>query len=155
MINRIKALFSENSVVASSPDVAELHAAAAALLVEAASMDGHFDDNERQSILDLIKSHFSLNDAESEMLVEQATEAIGKSGQLYNFTRVVKDRYDGGERIQIIEMLWEVAFADGNVDQFEANLISRVAGLLYVSDRDRGEARKRVMTRLGIGKASV
>jgi uncharacterized tellurite resistance protein B-like protein len=151
MINRIKALFSDNSLAVGVPEENELHAAAAALLVEAASMDGDFDKNERQSILALIKSHFSLSDAESEVLVEQAAEVVGQSGQLYNFTRVVKDRYDGNQRIQIIEMLWEVAFADGNVDQFESNLISRVAGLLYVSDRDRGDARKRVMTRLGIG----
>ena len=51
----------------------------------------------------------------------------------------------------MIEMLWEVAFADGSVDYFEANLISRIAGLIYVNDRDRGESRKRVMARLGIG----
>jgi uncharacterized tellurite resistance protein B-like protein len=49
----------------------------------------------------------------------------------------------------MIEMLWEVAFADGNVDYYESNLISRIAGLIYVNDIDRGEAKKRVMARLG------
>ncbi|HJO87881.1 MAG TPA: TerB family tellurite resistance protein [Rhodospirillales bacterium] len=51
----------------------------------------------------------------------------------------------------MIEMLWEVAYADGNVDHFEANLISRIAGLIYVNDRGRGDAKKRVIARLGIG----
>jgi uncharacterized tellurite resistance protein B-like protein len=64
---------------------------------------------------------------------------------------VIKDRYETKQRIEMIEMLWEVAFADGSVDYFEANLISRIAGLIYVNDRDRGESRKRVMARLGIG----
>ena len=50
----------------------------------------------------------------------------------------------------MIEMLWEVAFADGKADHYEKNLISRVAGLIFVSDKDRGEARKRVLARLGI-----
>jgi uncharacterized tellurite resistance protein B-like protein len=51
----------------------------------------------------------------------------------------------------MIEMLWEVAFSDGREDAFEKNLIQRVAGLIFVSDKDRGLARKRVMARLGIG----
>ena len=54
------------------------------------------------------------------------------------------------ERVKIIEMLWEVAYADGVVHHYEANLIRRINGLLYVSDRDSGAARKRVAARLGI-----
>ena len=69
---------------------------------------------------------------------------------MYAFTRVIKNRFDEAERIEMIEMLWEVAFADGHADEFEHNLIQRVAGLIYVSDRDRGITRKRVMARLGI-----
>ena len=55
----------------------------------------------------------------------------------------------------MIEMLWEVAFADGRLDHFESNLIRRVGGLIFVSDRDRGDARKRVMARLGITQGAV
>ena len=151
MINRIKALFAEGAAKAGPPEKDELQAAAAALLVEAASMDGDFDEDERASITQLMKSHFELNDDESQTLIEEAEIVIQESGQLYNFTRVIKDRYEAEQRIEMIEMLWEVAYADGNVDHFEANLISRVAGLIYVNDRDRGDARKRVIARLGIG----
>ncbi len=150
MINRIKALFAEGAAKAGLPEKDELQAAAAALLVEAACMDGHFDEDERQSILALMQSHFDLNAEESETLIIEAEEVIEESGHLYAFTRVIKDRYEAEQRIEMIEMLWEVAFADGNVDHFEANLISRIAGLIYVNDRDRGDARKRVMARLGI-----
>tara|TARA_B100000315_G_C14581911_1_gene590903 strand:- start:1067 stop:1528 length:462 start_codon:yes stop_codon:yes gene_type:complete len=151
MINRIKALFTEGAAKAGPPEKDELQAAAAALLVEAACMDGHFDDDERASITSLMKSQFELNDEETETLIEEAEIVIQESGELYAFTRVIKDRYEPEQRIEMIEMLWEVAYADGNVDHFEANLISRIAGLIYVNDRDRGDARKRVSARLGIG----
>ena len=55
----------------------------------------------------------------------------------------------------MIEMLWQVAFADGNVDMYESNLIRRVAGLIFVSDVERGRAKKRVQARLGIPERSV
>ena len=152
MFDRIKALFesaetSDNQEMVSSD---ELQLAAAALLVEAASVDGDFDTLERQSIHTIMETHFNLSVGETKTLVELAELAVEKSGQLFGFTRVVKDRYEDGDRIKMIEMLWEVAFADRTVDHYESNLISRIAGLIFVSDRDRGEARKRVMTRLGI-----
>ena len=150
MLNRIKTLFKENSVKVAEPNIDELQAAAAALLVEAACMDGKFDDQERKSILILLEQHFNLNDDESSTLLVEAEKLIENAGDLYTFTRVIKDKYEPKQRITLIEMLWEVAFADGNVDYYEANLISRVAGLIFVNDFDRGEARKRVMARLGI-----
>ena len=150
MLNRIKTLFKENSVKVAEPNIDELQAAAAALLVEAACMDGKFDDQERKSILILLEQHFNLNDEESSTLLVEAEKLIENAGDLYTFTRVIKDKYEPKQRIALIEMLWEVAFADGNVDYYEANLISRVAGLIFVNDFDRGEARKRVMARLGI-----
>ena len=150
MLNRIKTLFKENSVKVAEPNIDELQAAAAALLVEAACMDGKFDDQERKSILILLEQHFNLNDDESSTLLVEAEKLIENAGDLFTFTRVIKDKYEPKQRITLIEMLWEVAFADGNVDYYEANLISRVAGLIFVNDFDRGEARKRVMARLGI-----
>ena len=150
MKNRIKILFSGNRQEPCLNPHEELQTAAASLLVEAACMDGNFDNEERESILLLLKNHFNLNDKESETLVSEAHSAVKKSGQLYAFTRVVKETYNYEQRIRLIEMLWEVAFADGRLDYFESNLISRVAGLIYVSDRDRGEARKRIMANLGI-----
>lgn len=152
MLNRIKALFEKEIVPEYEPLKREgqLKLATAALLVESAHIDGAFEDSERISISSLLKKRFGLSDAECVTLIEEADQAVQGTGQLYSFTRVVKDRFDEGERIEMIEMLWEVVFADGNIDHFEANLIQRVAGLIFVSDRDRGLARKRVMARLGI-----
>ena len=128
----------------------KLQLAAAALLVESAHMDGAFDGDERFSIEALLKSRFKLSNEECSTLIEEADRAVRETSQLYAFTRVIKDHFDEEERVDMIEMLWEVAFADDHADDFEHNLIQRVAGLIYVSDRDRGAARKRVMARLGI-----
>ena len=149
MINRIKLLFSNNVQDDASSEIGKLEAASAALLVEAACMDGHFDEEERKKIISLMEANFDLNSDESETLVNETQSVLEQTGDLYTFTRVIKDRFDPQERIQMIEMLWEVAFADGNVDYYESNLISRIAGLIYVNDIDRGEAKKRVMARLG------
>jgi uncharacterized tellurite resistance protein B-like protein len=149
MINRIKLLFSNNVQEAEGSEIGKLEAASAALLVEAACMDGHIDEQEREKIISLMQANFGLNNEESETLVEETQSVLEQTGDLYTFTRVIKDRFDQQERIQMIEMLWEVAFADGNVDYYESNLISRIAGLIYVNDIDRGEAKKRVMARLG------
>lgn len=125
----------------------ELQLATAALLVEAACMDGHFDDQERRTIASLLETRFGLDGADVEALIEDGRRAA-ETSQLYAFTRIAKDRFSEEERIQMIEMLWEVAYADGILHDYEANLVRRVAGLIYVTDRDSGEARKRVRLRL-------
>ena len=149
MINRILALFEGGPTGwLSKPD--ELQLAAAALMVEAAFMDGNFDAREHAEIARLLEERFALSPDEAEALISKATEAVRQTGQLYGFTHVLKDLFGPEERIRMIEMLWEVAFADGQVDHFESNLIRRIGGLLYVSDRDRGLAKQRVMARLGL-----
>ncbi len=159
MINRIKALLAgggqSKSLEKKEEPETEPRLAAAALLVEQAKVDGDFDDRERRRIFDLLADRFALNQEETETLIRAADEAVDQSSQLYAFTRLIKDHYTPEQRIGMIEMLWEVAYADGRVDHFEANLMRRVGGLIHVSDRDRGEARKRVIARLGITETPV
>jgi uncharacterized tellurite resistance protein B-like protein len=124
--------------------------AATALLVEAAVLDGEFGDNERRTIARLLGERFGVDAGEAERVIEEAGEAARQSSQLYAFTRVIKDRFDAAERVRMIEMLWEVVYADGKLHDYEASLVRRVAGLLYVPDHDSGAARKRALQRLGI-----
>ena len=156
MINRFKQLFAADAAAEPLADRdQELQLAASALLVEQACSDGDFDADERANIAAILKSEFDLNEDETRTMIEEAEQAVEETGQLYGFTRVIKDRYTPEERIGMIEMLWQVAFADGNVDMYESNLIRRVAGLIYVSDIERGRAKKRVQARLGINEGSV
>lgn len=152
MLNRIRALFAEPeaSQTASRRDIDEKHLAAAALLVEAARMDSHFDDAEAAAIERLLGDRFQLTADEVATLIKEAKDSQAETNQLVHFTQTVKDRFDHDERIEMIEMLWEVAYADGELHDYEANLLRRIGGLLYVSDRERGDARKRVIDRLGL-----
>lgn len=157
MINRIKSLAtalsaSGGSGGSSSVDAGEetKHLAAAVLMVEAATMDGSFDDSEANAISRIAQRHFGLNEEEAASLLEAAREAQEDANHLMRFTKAVKEGFPIEERVKIIEMLWEVVYADGVVHHYEANLIRRINGLLYVSDRDSGAARKRVAARLGM-----
>jgi len=131
-------------------DENELRLATAALLVEAAVMDGSFDDDERRVIETILQDRFALGEQEVQDLVASAEKTVDDSSQLYAFTRIIKDRVPHEERTEIIGMLWEVAYADGELHDYEANLVRRVSGLINVPDRESGAARKQAMQRLGL-----
>jgi uncharacterized tellurite resistance protein B-like protein len=123
--------------------------AAAAVMVEAARMDDHFDAAERDAIRRILRERFDLAPAATDILLDAGERASDSSAQLFRFTHILVTRLTPDQRIPIIEMLWEVAYADGTLTAEEDALIRRIAGLLYVSDRDRGLARQRVLHRLG------
>ena len=148
MIDILKAFFSGEAETVPGHD--PLQVAAAALLAEAATLDGTVDAAEEDTLRRLLRDHFDLDAAAAEALAEAGTEAAAESNELYTFTRTIKDRFDYDDRLKMIEMLWEMAYADGELHDFEASLVRRVAGLLYVHDRDSGTARKTVVSRLGL-----
>ncbi len=158
MLNRIKSIF---AAMDSAPDSGGAKAvagqgfgrkelAACALMVEAAAQDGVIDAKEEEAIRGIAERSFGFKAEEIELLVAEATKAQDEANHLIRFTRTIKDTFDEDERVELIEMLWEVAYADGVLHDYEANLLRRVGGLIYVSDRARGEARKRVLARLGL-----
>lgn len=156
MMKRLKALLSGAPAETTEAGRAEkLHLATAALLMEAACMDGHIDDAETETVITVLTEHFGLGREEATELTEAGRSEVSGSNELYGFTRIIKDSFDHDERIKMIEMLWRVAYADGHLHEYEANLLRRVAGLIYVSDRDRGEARKRVLEQLDLNGMNV
>jgi len=153
MIARIKAMIMGGDDAAEPGD--DVEAAAVALLVEAAVMDGDFDDAERRNIARLLQERFGIAAAAAGELLAAGEQAVKNSSQLYAFTRVIKDNFNADQRVQMIEMLWEVAYADGELHDFEASLVRRVGGLIHVPDRDGGAARKRVLARLGLNSGDA
>ena len=111
--------------------------AVAALLVHSMTIDGATSDVERAKVKDLLTRRFGITGADLDLLVEDATEAENDAVDLYRFTSVLKRQMSEEERIEVIENLWEIAFADGVSTEFEENLVWRVAELLGVSARDR------------------
>jgi uncharacterized tellurite resistance protein B-like protein len=126
----------------------ELQTAVAVLLVEAARRDDTFDTVERTAIERLLAQKFALSPEATRQLLAQAEATADRTSQLHPFTRLAVERMDPQQRIRLIEMLWEVAYADGILDPEEDALVRRIAGLVYVSDSDRVAARQRVLQRL-------
>ena len=152
MINRLKNFLDHLAKDAdneASHPFAEKEMAAAALMIEAASLDGGIGAAELETILRLVVERFEMNPEEADLLFAEAQKVHANSNQLVKFTKAVKDHYDEDGRIELIEMLWEVVYADGVLHEYESNLMRRIGGLIYVSDRDRGLAAQRVRQRLG------
>lgn len=129
-------------------DERQLRICVAALLVEAARMDDRFDDAERQAIQRILGERYGLSPWETAELLGAAEHAVDQSAQLFRFTDAVVQRVPVEDRVRILEMLWEVALADGVLNPEEDQLLRRIAGLIHVSDRDRALARQRVLQRL-------
>lgn len=127
-----------------------LQVAVGALLVEAARRDDVFNADEQDAIKRLLAERFNLSEASTLELFDAAEDASARAGQLFGFTSKVVKEMDEAERIHVIEMLWEVAYADGVLDAHEDAVIRRVAGLVYVSDFERGAARRRVLEKLNL-----
>jgi len=118
--------------------------AAAALLVHAAAIDGEVLPSERDKLHAVIKQHFALDDAATDELIEKATAAEHESVDLYHFTALLNRVLDEPGRARIVEMMWEIVYADGRRDELEDNLLWRAADLLGVSARERIELRRRI-----------
>jgi len=127
----------------------ELRLASGALLITAGTIDGDFDAEERRKVKALLQKQFDLEPNEVRRLFEDAAARERDAVDLYRFTSVLCRELDQDGRKRIIEMLWEVVMADGVVDEFESNLVWRVAELIGVSTRDRVQLRKMVEARLG------
>jgi len=123
--------------------------ALAVLLIEVArSSDNRVGDREESVIERTLTRRFELRRDEVVRLIEAAEQGAIQATDLFHFTQVVVDQFREEERIGVIEMLWEVAYSDGVLTGDEDTLIRRVAGLIYVPDWERGEAKLRVRERL-------
>ena len=101
--------------------------AAAALLVHAAAIDGEMPEVARDKLHAVIKQRFELDDAATDELIAEATEAEQQAIDLYHFTARLNRSLDEAGRARIVEMLWQIVYADGVVTEFEDNLVWRAA----------------------------
>ena len=133
--------------VASNQSDEESHVVAiASLLLMAADMDGSEGDAELQVIHGLLAREFP--EQSSDVWLEKARKALQQRHDLVGFTKTLKDQFAPEERMQIMEMIWEVVLADGVVDPMEDMLVRKLAGLLYITDQERGVARQNVLERV-------
>jgi uncharacterized tellurite resistance protein B-like protein len=121
--------------------------AATALLVHVVSLDGEPTEVEKRKLHSLIESSFKLDPGTADRLIASATKVEGEAVDLYHFTSVIMRSVNEEGRLRIIEMMWELVYADGQVSEFEDNVVWRAADLLGVSSRDRIDLKHRVAER--------
>ncbi len=127
--------------------------AATALLVHVVSLDGEPSDIEKRKLHNLIESRFGLDRGTADQLIASATLVEGEAVDLYHFTSVIVRSVNEEGRLRIVEMMWELVYVDGQVSEFEDNVVWRAADLLGVSSRDRIDLKHRVAERRLAGTA--
>src|SRR6201997_5542120 len=125
--------------------------AATALLIHVISLDGEPSEREKRKLHSLIEIHFGLDPGSADKLIASATLVEGEAVDLYHFTSVIMREVNEAGRLKIVEMMWELVYADGAVSEFEDNVVWRAADLLAVSSRDRIELKHRVAARRSAG----
>ena len=117
------------------------------LMIEAAYTDGKVDAGELNKIKLSLINIFSEDPKEVDLFLEKAEANKNNSKSLHHYTSFINKNFDDKKKILIIEALWEIVLSDGEIHDFESNLIRRLAGLLYISDVDSGNARKRALNK--------
>lgn len=148
MLSQLKKLFTKEAEPIAALD--EKTTAIAALMIEAALSDETYCETEKEMVVSVLKRHFDMTDTEVNDVIAEAEKAHANSDQILYFTRTVKETVEFDDRVHIVEMLWEIVYADGVLSDYEASLLRRICGLIYVDDVESGKARKRVLARLGI-----
>ncbi|WGL16379.1 TerB family tellurite resistance protein [Microbulbifer bruguierae] len=117
----------------------------AALLAEIATADHKVDERETVALKNLLQAHYQLDSASAQELVERALAERQEATSLYEFTQTVNSNFSERDKYLLVKQMWQVAYADGEIDAFEEHLIRRVADLIYLPHglftRARAEAR--------------
>ena len=113
-----------------------------ALLVHAASIDENYSDHEKELVKEFIKSY--LKEENSDEILKKAEEIEKNSNQLLNYTNIIKQNSLEIKK-DIIEHLWKVLISDNAVDQYESNLMRRICGLIYFSDKECAEIKLKLL----------
>jgi len=119
------------------------------LLVHAARIDENYTEKEKKIILNALTQLYNKNEDELIKVLEQAEKLENQSNQILKFTKAVKD-YDKNFRLKVLEIMWKIIYSDGVSDIYESNLMRRLSSLLYISDRENGEIKKKMIVNLNL-----
>ena len=138
MIRKLELFFQSLSIetVDTAFSEQQLQLASAALLVEVATIDEHFSTEERLRLKSLLTKQCELSEAESEELITDAVRASSDSASLYDFTQLINRHFSEGQKNTLVENLWHIAYADGELDKYEEHIIRRIADLIHVRHQE-------------------
>ena len=114
-----------------------------ALLIHAAKIDENYTENEKKIIKKVIMDLNEISSNQADELLKLAEKKEGESNQIIEFTKEIK-KYSMEFKLKIVEIIWKIVYSDGTSDDYESNLIRRICGLLYISDKDNGIIKAKV-----------
>tara|TARA_B100001109_G_C18672492_1_gene384755 strand:- start:79 stop:528 length:450 start_codon:yes stop_codon:yes gene_type:complete len=117
------------------------------LMIEAAYTDGQIDDIELNKIKNSLINIFDEDSSDVELVLNEALRNKNNSKSLHHYTSYINKNFSEDRKLLLIEALWEIVLSDGEIHDYESNLIRRLAGLLYISDVNSGNARKRALNK--------
>ena len=139
MIKKIKDLlanFSNTEEIEESSSPDKLDQACAALLIEIAFADKIFDSAEKELLKESLLRSYNLEAEIVDGIIDDAENTVAESTSLYEYTRTVNDEFGYEDKLNLLENLWKVAYADNNLDKYEEHLIRKIADLIHVDHGD-------------------
>jgi uncharacterized tellurite resistance protein B-like protein len=127
------------------PDQHGLQLATAALMFEMLRADDNEHPDERRTLEQALQTCFALSESETSQLAQLAEREAAESVSLYQFTGLINAHFSPDEKIRVVEMLWQVAYADARLDRYEEALVRKIAELIHVPHREFIQAKHRVL----------
>jgi len=115
-----------------------------ALLLETSMADEVLEESELSALKETLIKDFNISEEEINELIIISKQNVDDSTSLYEFTRDINDNFDSNERVKLIESMWKIAYADGNIDKYEEHIIRKVSSLIYVAHSDFIQAKLNV-----------
>ena len=120
----------------------------AGLMIEAANTDGVIDNNEINKINSILINTFQEDPDQVKLILDETIKNQNDSKSLFFYTSKINKTYSIEKKLLLLETLWEIILSDGKIHDYESNLIRRLSGLLYISDVDSGNAKKRALNKI-------
>lgn len=151
MLAKIKQFFNDNI---EQPDKKNSALPALALLCEVISADNHYSDEEKTTFYHIIKQHYADHTDEIDELMALAKQESKKATDLFQFTSLINDRFDQKRKLNLVNQLWTIAYADNHLDKYEDYIIRKICDLLYVSHSDMIKVRNEIAEKNNANTAS-
>ena len=147
MIKLLKNILANQNSIREKEDIKDLELLCG-LMIEAAYTDGEIDKNELKKIKSSLIDIFEEKPDQVDSVINQAIKNKNNSKSLHHYTSFINKNFSDDKKLLLIETLWEIVLSDGELHDYESNLIRRLAGLLYISDVNSGNARKRALNKI-------
>ena len=147
MIKKIKDLItkiSNKEEIEESSNILQLDRACAALLVEIAFADKDFDEREKESLKQSLLKSYAIDIETINEIINDAEKTVKESTSLYEYTRTVNDEFEYPQKLNLLENLWKVAYADETLDKYEEHLLRKISDLIHISHSDYINVKLRV-----------